>query len=406
LSADTSEMQDCPEKSYGIVSHMEYLEKASLVKSVATNTEISIDSSLYCGPHVVDHTNSHISKIDNELPKHYGQLFVQNNDVANKKTNEIIQKHNEHIEFKCIDSFRSPLISDDIKGTTGSIHKLRSVLEKLQTVDEKTRKKTLIALDRLRDSLETGKNVPTNLLPRLCSFLRQSLEHKHATVHALLLIRIIMLQSPPSITASCYDWITSELISPQSDETSTPRLMELPVARSLGWLVACNALANTTSANDFRLMVQAANTDINNPEAPVQLRQAAGAFLYNASLHRQFYWLRKSTIEQDRFRMSHVAMVHACLAGLPDETDSTTRLRRLMILSRILRPKDKRVSGEVTLNESALVLFESLGAKEIFSSVLLRLNNSTEDSNDDEICRKAVFEFIQIMDERQHSVLV
>lgn len=397
LSADTSKSKisiGYLEGMPNITCQIDYLEQRDInnVKSEGSkHRELSQGTSEAENNDKGKMTSENAIITKDSFSKYFGNRFLENVEDVDLVAPPILQKRNKRNKFRCIDSFECPLISNDSKGIGSCIQRLQSVLKKLKTIDEKTRKKTVLALDHLRARLEAGKTISTSLLPGVCGFLRHCLENGHSTVHALLLLRVIILQSPPSITAPCYDWLTRELTASRY-EPPTSKTMEQPVARSLGWLVACNALANTSSINDFRRLIIAANVDMNDTEVPVQLRQAACAFLYNTALIRR---VRNNATGQDSLWTSYVSITNACLNGLKEETDSTARLRRIMILSRILRPKDV-LTGGITSNENARDLFLSLGAKDIFFSVQTQLKNSTEDEA--VTCTKGLYELIQIME--------
>jgi hypothetical protein len=159
-----------------------------------------------------------------------------------------------------------------------------------------------------------------------------------------------------------------------------------PTARSMAWCLLSNAVATVATDktytlfdddNDHQSLLQSfidaammdlvVSGDAQQQQQPVQVRQMASTFLYNVVLMQQ----KQRGSDDGSLNDVLVSMLCSNLDGsIVDETDSTTRLRRLLVVGKILTTMtyyDKNEKGSTTttlpslMNEMARNLVDDLG---------------------------------------------
>jgi len=263
-----------------------------------------------------------------------------------------------------LDSFTKPLLSSDTKTVTLCI-------QKLIAHDEKSRK-TLEDAAPILQSPSAGKQLlsleQTQAVSSILLGVLQSDTGATTTtrMYALMLLRIVLLRCTDNDTATtdsllspCIDWLSTELAN-NSDNGTSSKLGDSVAARSMAWLAASNAVAvlpDAVSSSSSRI-IDAAIRDASH-ERP-EVRQAASAFLYNAVL-------RMPLDDNNDVSDTVVSILCALLETVADETDATTRLRKLLILGRIFQP---RGSGAQPHNEAAKQLAVDLGLLDVLEPLV------------------------------------
>jgi desumoylating isopeptidase 1 len=163
----------------------------------------------------------------------------------------------------------------------------------------------------------------------------------------LMFFRVVVLHTSLDATRDCLSWIVQQLTSPESTCTET-------TVRSCAWVVMANALSRSSSNDAITTehpimsfmsstsLMEAALADISVESQPqAQVRQAAGAFLYNFLLRDGSDHATNSKEEDGSLSDIYVSMLCVALEGLVNELDATARYRRMLILSRIIKPSKK-----------------------------------------------------------------
>lgn len=140
---------------------------------------------------------------------------------------------------------------------------------------------------------------------------------------ALLFLRLLVLRFANSkeIKRCMLD-----LMQSLSDESSNSNLFPTPASRSLAWCVASNFASCVQSLPIPPSLVDAAVRDWNHDA--IQVRQAACTFLYN------FVICNGPKLDHDEETV--VSLVCSSLESLIEETDPTTRLRKLLVGVRVV----------------------------------------------------------------------
>jgi hypothetical protein len=231
----------------------------------------------------------------------------------------------------------------------------------------------------------------------ICAFLLHCLESNICKTHALLLLRVIVLQAPPSITASCYSWLTTELTAMLQEvkvtnvSISKASLLKHPVTRSLAWLVASSSVLNMLSASNCNHLIEAAIVER-------QLRQAACACLYNVAWLQSNVWVSNRKKYCETLFDTYVPVLCACLGGVLDEPDHTAQLRQLMAVNHILKPM-KVSSGESHVHVGARQLLLDLELEDTLRQIQCMSNKPSGD-DDEGLCQKLAAEMLRIVRER------
>ncbi len=140
---------------------------------------------------------------------------------------------------------------------------------------------------------------------------------------ALLILRLVVLRFTIS---KAIETFMSEIQQALSDNSSNSQLFSAPASRSLAWCVASNFATHCQSPPTPSFLLEAAVRDWNHDT--VQVRQAACTFLYN------FVICNGPRLDHDEETV--VSLVCSSLESLVEETDPTTRLRRLLVGARVV----------------------------------------------------------------------
>lgn len=269
-----------------------------------------------------------------------------------------------------LDSFNRPLLSSDTKTASLCANKL---IANTEIESSKT------ALKEIGEEL-SGRGKPWEELVEESSMaiLTQLQENSNVTF-ALMLLRLVALHPPQELTdtssySQCLDWVQDRLSQNDSFQT--------PAARSMAWCTLSNAYGtSSTSVISLETVVEAAMGDI-VPDSRVEVRQAAAAFLYNVSLVEGPLGAKAEELPD-----LVVSMFCGCLDGLSLETDATTRMRRLLVAARIVKPSE-------CVNALAKSLANDLG----FADALHELAASNKATGDADKVQKLATELIAILE--------
>jgi hypothetical protein len=196
---------------------------------------------------------------------------------------------------------------------------------------------------------------------------------------ALMLLRLVVLHphqelvDTSSYYRQCLEWVQRQLCQKEAFQT--------PAARSMAWCTLSNAYgtSSTTSILALETAVEAAMGDM-VPDSRVEVRQAAAAFLYNVILAEGPRGL-------EELPDLVVSMLCGCLDGMSLEIDATTKMRRLLVAARIVKPCE-------SINPTAKSLVKDL----CFSDVLHELAASTNGTGDADKVQKLATEFSAILE--------
>ena len=209
------------------------------------------------------------------------------------------------------------------------------------------------------------------------------------TTFALMLLRVLILRAEETDSVKqCLEWIQDQLTATSCQQISTP------AARSMAWLTMANAagsklLFTSLSQSTTDMLVEAGLADLGEAQPRVEVRQAVAAFLYNTVLH-----IGKDGTEDE---LSDVAVSLLCssLESLASEVDATTRLRRLMVVGRIVKPYKPNGSG--TVHGPAKNLVNDLGFVDSLESLTSASAATTGNADDGKRCKELAGELICIL---------
>jgi PPPDE putative peptidase domain len=291
-----------------------------------------------------------------------------------------------------LDSFTKPLLSSDTKTVDLCIGKIAAYNAAAKTVLEDAApilrctdpSKTLYALDAEQVHLVLHMALASDEAPELRTFV-------------LMLLRLVVLRyRPTNLEATmaivthdmCMSWVKEELRNNNNHVTK----LNSPAARTMAWLTASNAIGAltivpTSKERPERLddWVELAIAEVSNVCQRDEVRQAACALLYNAALI-----LNNRNVCEDELPDTTVSMLCAALEGIVEERDATTRLRRLMVVGRILKPLHKSCSS---IDQTAKSLVVDLGFTDAFR-VLSFPSVSTGDAGK---CQRLASEMLQLL---------
>jgi hypothetical protein len=317
----------------------------------------------------------------------WASLPSTNNMETLNGADELVEADLAVVGTKTLDSFNSSLLSRDSQTIPLCAKKLVACLEDAE--DQKTLDHAatiLKANDELND--DDVKKICTILYEKILPSRKNDEKSKTASVmtFALMLLRVVVLHAGTSskdAVSQCLDWIAKEL-----DTESGPSHLPSTASRTLAWLVLANVaslpgafkfpgnLVESTLLADWSVRVQ--------PRAEV--RQAAASFAYNYVLQLTM----RASSGQDDVLDQAISLLCASLDGIDTETDATTRLRRLLVAGRILRPVN------CSTNEEIKLLVVELGFVEVLRELALRSDEYTG-SNDASRCRLLANELIAIL---------
>jgi len=253
-----------------------------------------------------------------------------------------------------LDSHCKPLVSSEYKTTSLCVKKISAVLE--EATDQE-------ALEILGRTLATTHRLDEEEVDRASRIILKVLKSSASNVitFALMLLRVIVLESTGAEKAvkECLEWIEQYLTS------SDKQLKVSDTAQAMAWLTLANAASLPWWCDIIsEKLLDALFVDWTNETQPrAEIRQAAAAFSYN-------YVLQPSSMPPSTADQGHeltdvqVSLLCGSLESIAEETDATTQLRRLLVASRILVPKDSNApSGTVR------ALMQDLGFADVIQDI-------------------------------------
>lgn len=241
-----------------------------------------------------------------------------------------------------LDSFDKPMISKDSKTISLCVKKL---VASLQDAEDR------IKLQDIGTALSGNSKVTAAQVDDACGIIHQKLlsnsDDTSATpiTFVLMFLRVLILQSTTadsvnkeSHATQCLDWVCQQLQAPK-DESK----VSAAASRAIAYLVLANAasvsglyeipsdLIESSLLKDWAVVSQP------RPE----VRQAAAALAVN--------YVLEATDKAECGDVSDqlLSLVCASMEGLDAELDSATKLRRMLVASRILRPVKGSTNGTI-----------------------------------------------------------
>ncbi|KAG7350347.1 PPPDE putative peptidase domain containing protein [Nitzschia inconspicua] len=277
-----------------------------------------------------------------------------------------------------LDSFDKPLVSSDTKTVSLCVKK---IVTTLPDVEDQT------ILQEIGTALSTNaKEVSAAQVEVVCDIIYQKLllptmggTKPHAPVtFVLMLLRVLVLQAArpdgtetDSSVSRCIDWICKHLQTSKDHSA-----VSSTASRAMAYLVLANVASLPgiyykfpSNLMETSLLVDWSVAFQSRPE----VRQAAAALAYNYALTSPSF--SEDTVDHVSDQL--VSLVCASLEGLETEPDETTKLRRLLVAGRILKP----VHGQTNTTIQSLMV--ELG----FLDVLQNLVDLTVSVGDNVQCR-------------------
>jgi hypothetical protein len=307
--------------------------------------------------------------------------------------------------------YTNPMLSNDTKALNICASKL------VPHLNEASQR----ALESLSSALQQQNHSTQDLVDAVVPELWKLIQEGKVVSFSLLLLRLLALHYAQSkVVATCMlelmGSLSGEDASLNTKEASncSPRLFSTAASKSLAWCVVSNytgsmksQISETQESIIPSFLVEAAIRDWNHDA--VQVRQAACTFLYN--------YVICNGPQLDNDEETVVSLVCSSLESLVEESDPTTRLRRLVVGARVVfgvhhitggstRFKDEATASPSSqtiegpgYNEMAKDLIQDLG----FISLLQELATTeydapaaSKDSHPDTIeCRQLALELIE-----------
>lgn len=218
-----------------------------------------------------------------------------------------------------LDSDNRPLISKDLKSAKLCATKL------MQASTEDADK---VALEKLHIALSQESHKPSaDVIDNGCIVICQHLMEVPANLtFSLMLLRLVVLHPPTTWSQKCIAWVQEQLLM------NGKSLLSTTASRSIAWCVVSNNYgSNSNLDNNLEEICIAAMTDIAK-EQPLEVRQAASAFLYNVAMIQS-----PLMSEQTELPDLLVMLLFGALEGLEEEIDTTTKVRRLLCAARLIK---------------------------------------------------------------------
>jgi len=277
-----------------------------------------------------------------------------------------------------IDTFNKPLLSADVKTIKICTSKLASSINDESSANiRKSLDELAVVLEDSRSSLSHG------LLENTVSFLLGNLvqEKEEAKVspnamYALMLLRLIVLH-PPATTDEAAKIILSEIISivggrligatTSNSDKDSDSLFDNHAVRAMAWCTISNSVGTEYGSSflcsDTALqngLVDAALSDA-SPKKKLrpEVRQAALTLLYNVA--HNIASSSKSFQGDNSLSDTSVSMLCGMLEEIDTELNPTALMRRLMVVSKILKPRQ--------IDETAKELLVGLGFVDVIATL-------------------------------------
>jgi hypothetical protein len=305
----------------------------------------------------------------------------------------------DEIKTPILDSHSKPLLSADTNTINICMTKLVATAERGESANAQK------ILDELASLLcDPESALHHEVLEHSAPFLLLNLDPEKSksksmlnAVYSLMLLRLIVLHPAADDGARI---VLSEIIgiiggrliesAKDRDDRSNDELFGNHAVRSMAWCTLSNAAGTGFGAlflrQDLLLrsgLIDAALLDISSSQQPrVEVRQSALAYLYNVAHDMSM----SPKVDDNNAELSDeiVALICGNIEGIEEESNSTARLRRLLIVGKILKPNHGKIDA------TAKNLVSDLGFVEVIAS--LRSPNKMGEDNDAKTAKEVAAE--------------
>lgn len=283
-----------------------------------------------------------------------------------------------------LDSYCKPLVSSEYKTIALCVKKISSVLEEAD-------QKVLQALGHTLTTTHSLNEEEVELASRIIFSKVLKEEKSSVMTFALMLLRIIVLESNGQETAmkECLAWIEEQLVLSNQPNSSEMLLKASHTARSMAWLTLANAASLSFQKSISEQLLDTLFIDWGYDTQPrAEIRQAAAAFSYNYVLQS----LSMSLSTTKELTDNQVSLLCGSLESITEETDATTKLRRLLVAARILVPKDSKVQ-----DTKVRALMQDLGFPEVIQDLGTGSTVTAGNVKDASKCRELAGEVLELL---------
>lgn len=287
-----------------------------------------------------------------------------NHDIKDSFQEEKKQK-NKTLSTPILDSHNCTLLSTDKTSVVSCINKL---------LDSKASEPTAVSiLSQLRNDLtEVESMVSDESLENGIHLLISILQHgkKSDALHSLIILRILVVHINDSqisnhvLSSLCETLNTDD--SPITTNSSTLSMIWCVISNLMGSLRSVRVDSETLN----ELMDRAIDT-LNSKNHGVQVRQMVSAFLYNTAHYLTIIHTDTSVSNGDDYCLDDnlVSILCGIMDSFAQEQDSLTKLRRLMVVGKLLRPKTEETDFMKRHFELVQNLLRDLGFLDILVSL-------------------------------------
>ena len=246
-----------------------------------------------------------------------------------------------------LDGLTKPLLANDKSTVPLCVKKVRACLEEPDHS----------ALDRFLILWTHAEPMDSLLLRKVCDAIYACITTDPSVVSfALMLLRVVILKTTTGDSLDCVTWIRTNLGSVESPLHSSA------AARAMAWMCFANWISKCPTESFIDEMIDLAITDLPQASQPrPEVRQAASAFLFNASLMK----LRNGDFADSEVSDVEISLLCSALENITDEPDALVQLRRLMIAGLIIKPR-------ATVKMQNVVLVQELELMDAIKAISLK----------------------------------
>jgi len=285
-------------------------------------------------------------------------------------------------QFPALLQYTRPLISNDAK-------MVDICVAKLTTSDDEYKKDLLTRLGN--ELKEPNSPLDEDAIELLVENWKESKIH---ALYSLMLLRLVVLHPLTKDTNIVQSIVTT--LTRNSDNTKDQyTVVNSAAVRSMAWCALSNAIGSDqnqivttlyTDQGTLEKLVDAALLDlVPERQTRVEVRQSASTFLYNLIIKDKSLGIAESNNDMGGDEISDMVVTLLCgvMDGLNDEPDLTTKIRRVLVVSKILFPISDEESEQGTgirVNTTAVNLVNNLGFTDIFIAMSLEDVEPNDDS--------------------------
>jgi len=209
-----------------------------------------------------------------------------------------------------------------------------------------------------------------------------------------MLLRLVVLH-PLTKDTNIVQSIAATLTRNSDNTKDQYTVVNSAAVRSMAWCALSNAIGSDqnqivttlyTDQGTLEKLVDAALLDlVPERQTRVEVRQSASTFLYNLIIKDKSLGIAESNNDMGGDEISDMVVTLLCgvMDGLNDEPDLTTKIRRVLVVSKILFPISDEESEQGTgirVNTTAVNLVNNLGFTDIFIAMSLEDVEPNDDS--------------------------